>query len=349
MVIQAKTPLRVVQWATGNVGLRSLRAIIEHPAMELAGVYVHSPAKAGQDAGTLYGTTPAGILATTDKQALIALKPDCVLYMPPDCDYAEIAEILRAGSNIVTTKGEFQNPESMDPAIRAQIEAACREGQTSIHSAGSSPGFITDAIPLVLSTMQRRLDCITIDEFADISSRDSPEMLFDIMGFGRAPSAEAASRRAAGMVHSRRRSFDLLANAFGLPLDSIESGIEFGLAKNRTQIAAGIIEPGTVAGQRITVAGMRNGKPLLRFRANWYVTTDMDVDWKLMHSGWRILVEGDTPLDVSITFPVSLEDYPLMSPGLTAHPAVNAVPGTCAAAPGICTSLDLPLVAPVFG
>lgn len=53
MAIQAKTPLRVVQWATGNVGLRSLRAIIEHPAMELAGVYVHAAAKAGQDAGTL--------------------------------------------------------------------------------------------------------------------------------------------------------------------------------------------------------------------------------------------------------------------------------------------------------
>ena len=56
--------LRVIQWATGNVGLRSLKAIIEHPTMELAGVYVHSAAKVGVDAGTLCGLPPVGIAAT---------------------------------------------------------------------------------------------------------------------------------------------------------------------------------------------------------------------------------------------------------------------------------------------
>ncbi len=42
---------RVVQWATGNVGRHSIRAILDHPDLELAGVYVTSPAKAGLDAG----------------------------------------------------------------------------------------------------------------------------------------------------------------------------------------------------------------------------------------------------------------------------------------------------------
>jgi hypothetical protein len=35
------TALRVVQWATGNIGARSLRAVIGHPELELAGVYRH--------------------------------------------------------------------------------------------------------------------------------------------------------------------------------------------------------------------------------------------------------------------------------------------------------------------
>jgi len=39
------TGLRVVQWATGNIGSRSLRHVIEHPALTLAGVYVTSPAR----------------------------------------------------------------------------------------------------------------------------------------------------------------------------------------------------------------------------------------------------------------------------------------------------------------
>jgi len=43
-------PLRVVQWATGNIGARALRAVIEHPRLDLAGVHVHSAEKAGRDA-----------------------------------------------------------------------------------------------------------------------------------------------------------------------------------------------------------------------------------------------------------------------------------------------------------
>jgi 2,4-diaminopentanoate dehydrogenase len=42
------TEYRVVQWATGNIGTRALRSVIEHPGLSLAGVYVHSQAKAGR-------------------------------------------------------------------------------------------------------------------------------------------------------------------------------------------------------------------------------------------------------------------------------------------------------------
>lgn len=341
--------LRVVQWATGNVGLRSLRAIIEHPRLDLVGVYVHSADKVGRDAGELCGLPPVGVTATDDAARLIALKADCILYMPFDTKLDEVAAILRAGTNIVTTKGDFQNPDCMADEDRRLIEEACRAGGSSIHSAGSSPGFATDALPILLATLQRRLDCITVDEYADSSSRNSPAIIFDAMGLGRAPSPELSDRLAQSLLKSRRRSFFLLAEAFGIPIDSVEAGAEVGIANRRTEIAAGVIEAGTVAGTRITITGMRDGKPLMRFRANWYVTPDMDVDWELMHSGWRIRVDGDTPLDVTIKFPVSLAEYPLMSPGLTAHPAVNAVPAVCAAAPGIRTSIDLPMIVPRFG
>ena len=46
---------RVVQWATGAMGKAVLRTIIDHPGVELAGVYVYSDAKAGRDAGELAG------------------------------------------------------------------------------------------------------------------------------------------------------------------------------------------------------------------------------------------------------------------------------------------------------
>ena len=101
-----------------------------------------------------------------------------------------------------------------------------------------------------------------------------------------------------------------------------------------------------MAAQRITVSGMLNGKPIIRFRVNWYVTLDIDQDWKLRESGWRLLVEGETPIEINITYPVSKEQYSPAMAGLTAYSVINAVPYVCAAEPGIRTTADLPTVVP---
>ena len=69
----------------------------------------------------------------------------------------------------------------------------------------------------------------------------------------------------------------------------------------------------------------------------------------MVPTGWRVQVLGDTPLDVGIRFPVEPDRYPEVSPGFTAHPAVNAVPVVCDASPGIRTTFDLPTVIPFFG
>src|SRR5271166_6466566 len=159
--------LRVVQWATGNIGSRSLRHVIEHPALDLAGVYVTSATKAGLDAADLCQLDrKTGITATSDIDEIVALGADCVLYMPAACDFDEVTSLLASGANIVTTRGEFHHPASMDPAVRARVEAACDAGRTSIYSTGSSPGFITEALPLVLTSIQRRLDHLAINEYA---------------------------------------------------------------------------------------------------------------------------------------------------------------------------------------
>lgn len=334
---------RVVQWATGNIGTRSLRAVIEHPEFDLVGVYVHSKEKAGRDAGELCGTEPTGVLATNSIDDVIALQPDCVLYMSQQCDFDELARLLESGANVVTTRGEFHHVPSLDPAAREQIEAACTRGGTSIHSTGSSPGFISEAVPLVLTSIQRRLDRLIIDEFADLSRRNSPEMLFQLMGYGADPSAFDPQRWSFG-AQSFGPSLRLVGEALGLPLDSVEAAGEVAVAAHDVEIAAGHIPAGTVAAQRMNVDGMRGGQPLLSFRANWYCTTDLEPAWDLRDTGWRITVDGDAPLDVELRFPFPLERMAETSPGYTAHRAVNAVPVVCEAAPGIRTSVDLPQV-----
>lgn len=338
---------RVVQWATGNIGTRSLRCVIEHPDLELVGVYVYSDDKVGRDAGELCGLDPTGIIATSDVDDIVKLAPDCVLYMANRADIDVLCRLLESGANVVTTRGEFHHAASLDADVRERIDDACRRGGSSIHSTGSSPGFITEALPLVLMSLQRRLDCLTIDEFADVSSRNSPDLLFRIMGFGREAAAFDERRWAHGAA-AFGPSLRVLAEALSLPLDSVDSSGEVAVATRPIEIAAGTIEAGTVAAQRMTVTGWRNGQPLLQFRANWFVTTGIDPAWDLRDNGWRVQVEGDTSLDVAITFPVPPEHYAAYTPGLTAHRPVNAIPFVCAAEPGIRTSMDLPQVIPAL-
>src|SRR5208337_3569122 len=102
----AKT-YRLIQWATGNIGTRSLRTVIQHPRMKLVGLYASSPDKAGKDAGALCGLGPVGISATNSVDEIVALDADCVLYMRQGIDYDEVCRLLASGKNIVTTRGEF--------------------------------------------------------------------------------------------------------------------------------------------------------------------------------------------------------------------------------------------------
>ena len=50
--------LRVVHWGTGNTGRLALRGVLQHPDLELVGLYVHNPDKVGRDAGELIGSGP---------------------------------------------------------------------------------------------------------------------------------------------------------------------------------------------------------------------------------------------------------------------------------------------------
>src|SRR5262245_2659807 len=100
----------VVQWATGNVGLRAMQRVIESSHLDLVGVWVHSAEKAGKDAGELAGLASNGVKAVTTLEEVIALKPDCVLYMPHVNRIDEVCAILESGSNIVSTRMEYQNP-----------------------------------------------------------------------------------------------------------------------------------------------------------------------------------------------------------------------------------------------
>ena len=146
--MQSNPTYRVVQWSTGTIGVRALRAVVEHPDLTLAGVYVHGKDKVGRDVGELCGVPPVGVTATDDVEEVVSSGADCVLYMPNAPGVGALVGMLAAGINVVTTCGLFHHP------IRWILQSGnvfrTRATRRSIHPQHRQrPGLITEAVPLV--------------------------------------------------------------------------------------------------------------------------------------------------------------------------------------------------------
>lgn len=115
---EVQQPYRLVQWTTGNVGKSSVAAISRSPSLELVGCYAWSPDKVGRDIGALAGIEPLGVAATNDVDALLALKPDCVVYNPMWIDVDELVKILASGANVVATASFITATTRATPAAR---------------------------------------------------------------------------------------------------------------------------------------------------------------------------------------------------------------------------------------
>ena len=128
--------VRVIQWATGTVGRHAVRAMIDQPDLELVGAYVYSTEKHGRDIGDICGITATGIIATSDRDAILAMDADCVLYMPqgegnPKAAIADICAILASGKNVVSTAlTALIYPISLGQEVVDAITAACKQGKS---------------------------------------------------------------------------------------------------------------------------------------------------------------------------------------------------------------------------
>ena len=132
----SKLPLRVVQYATGNVGSEMVRRIADHPDLELVGLHCYSPDKVGRDAGEIVGIAPLGVLATNDIADVLRVKPDVVNFNGVWPDIDTFCELLDAGINVVTTSdwitGYHRDRNHPHPSGRKPtelIEAACQRGE----------------------------------------------------------------------------------------------------------------------------------------------------------------------------------------------------------------------------
>jgi 4-hydroxy-tetrahydrodipicolinate reductase len=351
---------RVIQWATGNTGQRALRETIRHPSLDLAGVLVYDPAKDGVDAGELCGEALTGIAATTHRDAVLKLDADCCIYMPratgrgqtragltEDELVDDVVALLENGTNIVTTCSDlFARGVRLSDVNRARVQDACNKGNASVWASGSDPGFITETLPLALLSIQRHVELIEIEEFGDLSHRPSAHMVLDQMRFGKPLAEFDPDRRKNHLFGEYQPPLSVLADYAGFEIDEWTSEGGVAAAKEDLTIVAGRIAKGTAAAQRVVVTGRSGGVDRIRFTQYGFVAMDVEPDWGLQPTGWRIQVHGDAPIDMRAPFPVPLDDLADHVPAFNANGPVNAIPYVCAAAPGFLTTEDLPHILP---
>jgi 4-hydroxy-tetrahydrodipicolinate reductase len=343
---------RVVQWGTGNVGHLAVKAIVNHPDLELAGLIVHSPSKVGKDAGDLAGIGATGVLATDDVDGLLATRPDVVSYMAtgdlrPTEAVDDMCRCLEAGVNVVSTSVvPLVHPPSADKGSVEKLRAACEKGGASFFTSGIDPGFANDILPLTLLSACERIDSVRIMEILNYSTYNQPEVLFETMGFAQPVDAQPLLVLPGVLSLAWGGTVNLLAEGLGVELDEIRETHERVPAPETFTVDAGTVEKGTTAGLRFEVQGMVGGRPAIVIEHVTRLRNDIAPEWP-QPTGlgcYRIVIEGSP----SMTCDLQLvgEDGDENTAGLvaTAMRVLNAVPAVCAAPPGVLSTLDLPLV-----
>ncbi len=338
------TPLRVVQWTTGNVGTQSVRAIVDNPGLELVGCYAWSDAKVGVDVGELVGIDALGIGATDDVDALLALEPDCVVYNPMWPSVDELERILAAGVDVVSTAA-FINGNRLG-ADRDRLVAACERGGSTLFGTGVSPGF-AELVAVTVAGICSRIDKVVVAETADTTFYDSPDTERPA-GFGRPiddPELDAMARNGTAVFGE---AVAMVADVLGVTLDAIVCETEFAQTTEDVEMASWTIPAGHVAGVAASWQGRVGDRTVVELSVRWKKGATLEPDWVIERDGWEIVVEGLPTVTAALDFlpppdfvGETLEDFMAIGHIITAVPALNAVPVVVAAPPGILTYADM--------
>ena len=354
--------IRVVVWSTGGIGSIAVRAVAENPGTDLVGVWVHSPDKAGRDAGEIVGIGPIGVIATNDADALIALRPDCVVYAAngPERDAAAVPDyvrLLEAGINVVTTTvNRLIYPEAFEPeAWREQLTTAAAAGGASMYASGIEPGFAADHLVLMLATQSKSITEIRASEIALYDDYPVVDTMMDAMGFGRPLDYTPYLAYPGAIAFQWGPGLRLIAHGLGLKIDEIREKFDRVATDRDLHVAFGTAEAGTCGALRTQAIAVIDGREAITIEHVNRLAPDLGLEWgdRVTSPIYQVRITGEP--DIACDMTASLRDPQAsgseMEAGAgamvsTAMRVVNAIPYVVQAKPGLLTALDLPLTLP---
>jgi len=345
---------RVIQWATGAMGKTCLRAVIDHPAMELVGLFVYGDDKAGRDAGDIAMRPPTGVIATRDVDEILALDADVVIHCarlaPPYGSHdAEILKLLASGKNVISING-YSRPQYWGGARLEALQSACAAGGTSLMAAGLNPGFAAEQLAVVATAVCARLDHVEVVESVDVRAVRNPDYVFGVLGFGADPTAADPNDPDWGPAASLNGMYaevlSAMAEHLDLELERIDTDHRVFPATEDLSVAAGLIAAGGISHVNWRWRGIVDGTPRLTMSIHWYMERAHLAEPE--PPLWRIHVQGHPGVRLSVDLEKRADDPTATSAEQlgVAGTVLNAIPLVCAAAPGVMTR---PMATPFRG
>lgn len=324
--------IRVAHFGLGPIGCAIARQVATRPGFKIVGAIDVDAAKVARDIGDVAGLGHAlRVKVSGDAAAsLKATKPDVVVLCTSSSLEAvmpQIETILRAKVSIVSTTEELSYPTGPNRRLARRIDDLARRAGVAVLGTGVNPGFVMDALPIMLTAVCDRVVAIEVDRVQDARGRRLPFQ--QKIGAGLTAEQFEEKVRDGSVRHvGLAESISMIAAALGWKLDRTTDEIRPKIAAEEVSSEYLSVDPGYVCGIVQNGVGYRQGKPIITLHLEAYLGAPDSYD--------AVRIMGSPPVSVRIPGGVHGDIA-------TASIVVNSIPKVLAAPPGLRTMRDLPL------
>ena len=186
--------VKTIHVGLGTIGLACLRVAASRPGVEIVGAIDSFSALTGQDAGSAAGLAkPLGVPIAPDWSVAPAADVALVCTTSQLADLRPVAAAaFERGLDVVSTCEPLACPPTDDPDAAA-LDVLARGARRRLLGVGVNPGFVMDALPLVLAASQTTLRAVRVRRVVDASTR-RPQLAAKV-GAGLTPDEFAAGAK----------------------------------------------------------------------------------------------------------------------------------------------------------
>src|SRR5687768_15115303 len=325
-------PIRVVHFGLGPIGAGIVKQVAERKGFKIAGAVDIDPAKVGKDLAEVAGAgRPLKVKVSDDaKKTIKAARPDVVVLCTSSSMkgvLGQIEAILKLKVPIVSTTEELAYPTRANMRYARAIHQLAKKAKVAVLGTGVNPGFVMDALPIMLTGVCERVDAIRVDRIQDARIRRLPFQQKIGAGLTREQfqkKVDDGSVRHVGLAES----VSMIAEALGWKLTRITDEIHPKIASDTVASEFLAVDAGYVCGIVQDGVGYRGDAAVITLHMEAYLGAPESYD--------SVEIVGSPAITSKVAGGVHGDIA-------TASIVVNSLPKILEVAAGLHTMRDMPL------